>query len=58
MYKGVRCPFGNIMVEESRCPEPGSKCVTCGWNPKVNRRRRNQLRQLAKEGRLRTWGKE
>lgn len=31
-------------------------CSKCGWNPKINRERRNKLRQLAKEGRLREWG--
>ena len=34
------------------------QCGSCGWNPKVNRERRNTLRRMAAEGRLREWGRD
>lgn len=33
-------------------------CGSCGWNPKINRERRNKIRRMAAEGRLREWGRD
>lgn len=48
-----RCRLSNIPTAVE-CD--GKACASCGWNPEVNRRRRAELYQYAKEKRLHEWG--
>lgn len=34
-----------------------ANCEKCGWNPEVNRQRREQIHKLSKQRKLREWGK-
>lgn len=51
----VSCRYNSKMYVNEYCD---MKCGSCGWNPKVNRIRRGELRKLAREGRLREWGRD
>ena len=48
-----RCRDGLIVNEH--CTKA---CGTCGWNPEVEERRKQQIRQYAAAGRLKEWGKD
>lgn len=51
----VLCEKSGILIEK-RC-EPG-ECETCGWNPEVNKRRRQAISWYAKNKILNLWGVE
>lgn len=50
----INCQLGREMPV-SRCGS--TPCSMCGWNEDVNRSRRKEIRRLAEEGRLKSWGK-
>lgn len=49
----VRCQKSGILINNT-C-EPG-ECDTCGWNPVVNARRRQEIQWYAKNKILHLWG--
>ena len=51
-----RCPLSGILVGDA-CAGSSPACGRCGWNPAVNQKRREEIRHLAAEKRLREWGK-
>ena len=52
------CPLSGIQVDLPGCRKVTIRCMTCGWNPSVHRKRVQRLRALAKADRLDRWGKE
>lgn len=53
----ARCPLAQIEVADMRCGRVHEECKTCGWNPLVNKRRKEKIQQLSAEGKLYEWGR-
>ena len=47
------CEKSGIPLERKCSPE---ECESCGWNPEVNARRRQEIRWCAGHGILHLWG--
>ncbi len=52
------CPLSGVQTDLPDCRKVTIRCMTCGWNPSVHRKRVEKLRRLAKMERLDLWGKE
>lgn len=50
-----KCIYDNKIFPKYTCST--TDCEKCGWNPKVNQSRRNEIRLLAAQGRISEWGK-